>query len=399
MHVPIRPLADLDLAGRLAGHVDALVAIAPHRPPGSPANRRATEHVIDTLTAAGWPVETLPISATWWEPGPARLIVGGAAVPIDPPPFCRPGREAGPLVPVQTLDELEALDIPEGAVLVLAGDLAVPVFPRAFPFVTIPEQVRLLDALERCRPAAVLAVVAEARVHEPVFEDPDLPFAYATVAESAAGGFRAGAAVELIVGGRLATGGGVNVSAGVTSGRRAVVSAHVDSKVSTPGALDNGAGVAVLLALAEQGTDDLGPVELVFFNGEDHYAAPGEQAWLAARDLRETALVVNVDGAGLRGQAAAVSTLGAGPNLERLVAAGIADAPRLVPGVPWFESDHAVFAMQGIPSVAITSDGPFDELKRLAHAADDSPERLDPDVLASVVAFVRALLESTRAER
>jgi aminopeptidase YwaD len=302
-------------------------------------------------------------------------------------------------VPVQTLDELAALEIPEGAVLVLDGDLAVPVFPRAFPFVTIPEQVRLLDALERCRPAAVLAVVADARVHEPVFEDPDLPFAYATVAESAAGGFHAGAAAELIVAGRLATGGGVNVSAGVTRGRRAVVSAHLDSKVTTPGALDNAAGVAVLLALAEQDTDDLGPVELVFFNGEDHYAAPGEQAWLAARDLRETALVVNIDGAGWRGQAAAVSTLGAGPDLERLVAACMADEPRLVPGVPWFESDHAIFAMQGIPSVAITSDGPFDELKRLAHAADDSPDRLDPEVLASVVVFVRTLLGATRAER
>jgi hypothetical protein len=82
-------------------------------------------------------------------------------------------------------------------------------------------------------------------------------------------------AVRLVVESSIEPGDGVNVSAGATQGRRAVVSAHVDSKVTTNGALDNGGGVAVLLGLAERGLDRFRAVELVFFNGEDHYAAPG----------------------------------------------------------------------------------------------------------------------------
>jgi hypothetical protein len=50
-----------------------------------------------------------------------------------------------------------------------------------------------------------------------------------------------------------------------------------------------------------------------------------------------------------------------------------------------------VFAMRGIPAVAITSGAPFDLLKRRSHG-DDSPQDLDVDVLSGVTSFVRALL-------
>jgi hypothetical protein len=60
-------------------------------------------------------------------------------------------------------------------------------------------------------------------------------------------------------------------------------------------------------------------------------------------------------------------------------------------GPPWFESDHAMFAMRGIPAIAITSGAPFDLLKARSHA-DDSPADVDVGVLTSVASFIRAVL-------
>lgn len=381
----------MDLAARIETHLRTIVEECGHRPPGSPANRRATDYVWSVLRDAGLAVDAAPIRARWWLPGRAAITVGGVATPIEPPPFCRSADVAGPAVLAATVGDLDG--IADGAVIVLRGDLAQPVLPKAFPFVQFPEQVALIEALEAARPAAVLAVVPDDAA-QPVFEDPALAFPYASVGDTVGRGIAAGAAVRLEVEATIAEGDGVNLAAGTFSGRRTVVSAHVDSKIETAGALDNGAGVAVLLALAEGGLDDLGPVELALFNGEDHYAAPGEQAWLARRDLDEIDLVVNVDGPGLRGHLAAVSTLGAGPELDRAVKRALAATPGTMAGEPWFESDHAVFAMRGIPAIAITTAAPFDLLKRITHAPDDGPARIDPAVLADVARFIRSFLGS-----
>jgi aminopeptidase YwaD len=362
------------------------------RPPGTEANRRATTYAASVLEAAGLPVASLPFRARSWVPGPAALTVDGEPVAIDPPPFCPPASAAGAVVEARDDGELGALDAAPGSVIVLRDELAVPHFPKAFPFVQLPDQQARLARLEALRPAAVLAVVPDVAAHEPVFEDPDLPFPYATVRASVAAPLRPGAVARVVVGGRIDEGDGVNVSAGALRGPRAVVCAHIDSKVTTAGRLDNGGGAATLLALAEAGLDGLGPVELVLFNGEDHVAAPGEQAWLAAGGLDGVELVINVDGAGLRGHGSAVALLGGDASAAAGVTGAIAGVHSASEGPPWFESDHAVFAMQGIPAVAITSAATFDELKRRSHAADEPADVVDPGVLADVVAVIRGIL-------
>jgi aminopeptidase YwaD len=391
-------LADIGLADRIASHLSTLARLAPGRPPGSPANRAATDYVQRALAAGGVRVEALPFRASWWQPGNASLEVDGRSVLIEPPSFCRSADVRGASVQAAAPGDLQVLSAGRAPVILLRDELAMtPYFPKSFPFVAFPEQVEVIAALEALGPAAVIAIVDDERATEPIFEDPDLRFPYATIPASLGETIVAGAEVGLRVEASIEESDGVNVSAGVASRPRTVVCAHVDSKVTTPGLLDNGGGVAVLLALAEAGLEKLGPVELVFFNGEDHYAAPGEQAWLAARDLDEVELVVNVDGAGLVGHRCAVSTIGAPSDLEARVARLVGQLPGLELGSPWFESDHAVFAMRGIPTIAITSAGDVEALKRIAHAPDETLDRVDPRALADVVAFIGRLLRSGRS--
>lgn len=385
---------DKEVARRVRRHVDRLTSLAPYRPPGSPANRRATDYVQSVLAEAGVRVAALPFRATHWQPGRARLHVDGAVIEITPPPFAARADAQGRAVEAETAEQLGALGADARSVVILRGDLAAPYFPKAFPFVALDDQQAVLAALEKARPAAVIAVVADDARHEPVFEDPDLAFPYATVSTSEGVALRSGSTVRLEIESTLSVGEGVNVSAGTMAGHRRLVCAHIDSKATTPGALDNGGGVAVLLALAEGGLDGLGAVELVFFNGEDHYAAPGEQAWLAANAIEDIDLAINVDGAGLRGYGAAASAIGADARLDAALAHALASVSAVRPGPPWFESDHVVFAMRGIPTVAITTDGPFDLLKRLSHASDDQPDRIDEQQLADVVEVLRSLLKN-----
>ena len=105
------------------------------------------------------------------------------------------------------------------AVIVLRAQLAdEPYFPKAFPFASFAEQVEVIEALERRRPAAVLAVVPDGRASDPIFEDPDLAFPYATIPASIAEPLLPGSRIRLRVEAALAEGDAVNVSVGSTLG-------------------------------------------------------------------------------------------------------------------------------------------------------------------------------------
>jgi aminopeptidase YwaD len=381
------------LKSRIGAHVTALAEEIGPRPPGSPANRVATDYLRMVLGATGLEVSELPFSCRWWDPGPAAVQVGGAWIDVAPAPYSGPCDVRGQVRRIGDDAALAEAPIEPGRILVIHGDLVSdPYFPKAFPFLDQPEQRSRIDRLEHLQPAAVIAVGSTTRAI-PLLEDGDLDFPYAVVPRSLGDRMRDGREVGVRIGGELLDGEGVNVSARHgPPGPRLVLSAHVDSKVTGPGAFDNAGGVATLLALAEAGLPAGAAVELVFFNGEDHYQAPGEQAWLAATDLAEVGQIVNLDGAGVVGHGTAVSMLACPQDLEDRVRAAVARRPGWSIGPEWYESDHAIFAMRGIPSLAITSAGVHQLLTSVAHTERDTPRMVDPAILAGVAGFLEAWL-------
>jgi aminopeptidase YwaD len=260
----------------------------------------------------------------------------------------------------------------------------------------MPDEHReLIEALEALRPAAVIAA-SDRHASMPTFEDPELSFRSLTVPLDVAESLRSGEQIRIVFRGATLPGHGVTISARAGgASRRLVVSAHVDAKVTTPGAFDNAASVAAVLVLAETVTDDLGPVEFVFFNGEDHYDACGEVAWLAATDLTEVVGNVNLDGAGVAGRRTGITCLMCPPRAEDQVRDAIGRSGwTFMP--PWFESDHAIFAMRGIPAVAITSEDVHDLLLSVAHTPADTLDLVDMDTLAEIVDVLRDLLPDLR---
>jgi aminopeptidase YwaD len=386
------------IKSRIAAHVVALADEIGPRPAGSPANRLATDYLRMVLAATELEIRAQPFTCSWWEPGSATLRIGGAWVDAPPSPFSRPCDVHGRVTRLGTAAELAAVDgtLEPGRVIVLHGDLTAESYmPRGFPFLDLPEQRAILDRVEALAPAAVVAVVPVWRA-VPVLEDGGLGFPYLAVPTNIGDRLREHRDVGVRIGGAIHDGGGENVAARHgPDGPRTVLTAHVDTKVGTPGAFDNAGGVATLLALAEWGLPDGQPVEFVFFNGEDHFEAPGESAWLAATDLGEIRMAINLDGAGVVGHDTSVTPMACPDETARQVEAMVAERPGWTIGPEWYESDHAIFAMRGIPSLAITSQGAHD-LANVLHAERDTTRMVDPGILAGVDGFIADWLAATR---
>ncbi len=383
---------------RIAAHVTALAGEIGARPSGSPANQLATEYVRMVLTAAGLAVRELPFRCRWWEPGVASLQIGGAWVDVPPAPFSRPCDVRGRATRLATDADLRDAAFSPGRIVVINGDLtAESYFPKAFPFVSLPAQQERIARLEALRPAAVVAVIPASRAM-PVLEDGDLAFPYVIVPSGIGDRLREDRAVGVRIGGALHDGEGVNPSvSSAGAGPRTVLSAHIDTEVTSPGAFDNAGGVATLLAFAEGGLPQGPPIELVFFNGEEHYLAPGEQAWLAASDVAAVRQVVNLDGAGVVGHDTTVATMACPPDVVARVRSAVEDRRGWSMGPEWYESDHAIFAMRGIPSLAITSAGAHDVMTNVIHTERDTARLVDPAILAGIVEFLEHWLASDAA--
>jgi len=121
-------------------------------------------------------------------------------------------------------------------------------------------------------------------------------------------------------------------------GRRVVICAHIDAKPNTPGAIDNGTGVVVLLLLAELLQDYRGQmgVEIVALNGEDHYSAAGQNLYLQenAERLTDIVLAVNLDGAGYFEGLTEYSCYGCPAEIEGVIERVFSDYGELRQGDP-----------------------------------------------------------------
>ncbi|MBD3241961.1 MAG: M28 family peptidase, partial [Chitinivibrionales bacterium] len=238
----------------------------------------------------------------------------------------------------------------------------------------------------------------------PMIEDGDfaIPVVYTTDTLGEELAALAGSSVELVSDARRRPARGVNVVArrGCTDGPRIVVCAHIDTKIGTPGALDNAAGTTVLLLLAQRLRDYDGTptVEIVALNGEENYAVPGQMLYLERNRERMEQIVVavNLDALGLRGSATAFSLYECPDPLAATVRAAFGAQGGLVEGTPWPQGDHMVFAMNGRPAVALASDRLTHILQELAHTERDTPDLLDygtldtaADALAGLIAALR----------
>lgn len=381
----------------------------PNRRVGAEGNRIATAWFAEHLARQDFSVQTPEFACYDWENEGAHLLApDGEAFEVFSSPYSLGGSFLAPLAAAQTVDELADLEVGE-KILLLSGEIASEqLMPKEFPFYNPEHHQQIYALLEEKAPLAILTAtgrnpeLAGGMYPFPMIEDGDfdIPSAYLKDVEGERLAAFTGQEIALQIDSRRIPATGQNVIARKPAGERprVVLCAHIDAKDNTPGALDNGTGVVMLMLLAEllEGYAGTLQVELLAFNGEDHYSAQGHKEYLKAHlpEFGQIALAINTDVAGYVEGKSAYSLYGTSESVSGLVREAMAGYDSLEEGEQWYQSDHSVFIQQGRPAVAVTSEHFMRLSTEVTHTPKDDLDLVDYEKLVDVALALRDVIEA-----
>lgn len=379
-------------------HVERLAVHIGSRPIGSAANRTAADYLTGVFEGSGLSVEKQEIPCPDWVAEHTSLEFNGEQLEASANTFSPSCNISAETIPVCTLAELELESI-TGKVPVFYGDL-VQIELATKGGIYVPDRDRkIIELLEERKPAGIITVNPTLHARWRVIEDFDLDIPSVTV--SARSGLKLlknpGATVQMKIDARRSPSYTANVVGRLQGAiaERIVFCAHYDSKVDTPGAYDNAAGVGCLLTLAEvlSQKKHRHTLEWIAFTGEEG-AGLGDMEY--ARRARmdgdgfdQVTAAINIDGVGPFTGTTTVACFAASQAFESLVDEKIRSYPAVLKVDPWPASDHYIFYSNGAPSIALTSRG----LRDLFHTLSDTIEWISPEKLAESVQLVLDLVE------
>lgn len=357
------------LTEKVESHLQVLCSEIGERRVGSERNRKATAYAERVMKESGWRTVTTQLPVIDWKTEGATLTCNGESFEVFSSHYSLGCSVVGELVAINTVALLEQADVKDKIVLLYGEIASQQIAPKNFPFWNPEEHQHLIALLEQGKPAALVcaternSATAGGVYPFPLFEDGDfdIPSVYMKDTEGERLLAYTGQSVVLISRAERMFETAFNViarSSDRTKGR-IVITAHIDTKIGTPGAIDNGTGVAVVLALAELLKESPGkhPIELVIFNGEDYYGAPGQVKYVDQNAGRfgDILLNINIDGAGYCEGISCFSPFNLPDGVLDALHEVLWDAPELTEGLPWYQGDHSLFLQNGCPAIAVSS--------------------------------------------
>lgn len=402
--MPESPLID-----KCASYINTLCGKIPERCVGTQGNRDATSFFRKTLSSFnGWHTEASEFDAFDWKDNGAMLLSDGHSFLVHASPYSIGCDVKAELVSASNIAELEALNA-RGKIIILHGEITKEqLMPKNFVFYNPVEHQQIVSSLEKSGASALVcatgrnSAIAGGVYPFPLIEDGDfdIPSVYMTEEEGKELLRLVGKTAHLRSIAERIPGKGYNVTGkkGETQSERIVISAHIDAKKGTPGAIDNATGVAVLLLLAELLENYQGnmQIEIVAFNGEDYYAVPGQMKYIEENQNKINSIVmnINIDGAGYKTGDSAFSLFGLPSELDRIVHDIIRQYPGISEGAPWPQGDHSIFVQMGRPAVAVSSKWFVDnmESQTITHTKNDNPEIVDVSKLVEIAQALNTLI-------
>ncbi|NLO01936.1 MAG: M28 family peptidase [Bacteroidales bacterium] len=350
-------------------HLKTLCLDISDRSVGSRGNRHATEYFKNELMNNNWNIEETLLNVMDWKTDGATLQCGQTHYEVLSSPYSLGCSTQGQLVSVSNIFELENADLSDKIVLLHKEIAREQIMPKNFVFYNPEEHQRVISILENSDVKAIICAtghnpaLAGGAYPFPMFEDGDfnIPSVFMKDTEGEKLYNDRGKVVLLESKAERIPETAYNVT-GRKSGiakRRIVITAHIDAKKGTPGAIDNATGVTVMLLLSEMLKDYYGkyPVELVAFNGEDYYAASGQMKYIEQNEsnFSNIMLNINIDGAGYKIGESSFSLFELPDDIKSIVQKIIKNNPAIKEGLPWYQGDHSIFLHYGCPSIAVSS--------------------------------------------
>jgi len=389
-----------DIRARAMRHLEKLCVEIGSRPIGSPANRAAADYIRDSFGSSGCEVEEQPYACTAWEHTSTVLELFGERLTVVANAFSLPCDVTAPVVAASTIPELEAAPAC-GQILLLYGDLVCTPLSAKSWFLKGERDERIIQVLETLKPTALLAPPTATDYYGQWTEDGELDFAAATVPHDVALRLLrlSETPVHLCIKSRRMSSSASNLVArkAGSNDKRIILCAHFDTKINTPGALDNGSGEAVLLTLAEMLTPETRPftLEFVAFNGEE-YLPLGDDEYLrrAQGYFGNILAAINLDMVGPALGANSITAMSCTAEFEAQIRSLAAHYPGVVWAEPWPESNHSTFSMRGVPSIALSSVG----MRSVTHSRGDTIEHVSPAALIEAINLVKEIVASLQQD-
>ncbi|MBO0459742.1 M28 family peptidase [Enterococcus hulanensis] len=376
----------------VAGHMEKLCQEIGPRATGSAGNKLAVDYAAEKFRLLGFDVQLQEFPCMNWQNDGAELIVDGQTVEVEAAEYAMPCDVSGEMICVQTIQELQTADL-ANKICVMYGDLCKePIMPKSMVFWNPEEHQAIIRELEQKQPLAVITVSFLEEVAVPIIQDGDFTVPCGTVKGKFLPSLinKKNAALRLFNERRAAV--AANVIATYGQGKKLAYSAHIDTKPTTPGALDNGTGVATLLTLAEQLVETKlnHQLEFVLFNGEDYYSMPGEMTFMAQslNQPEEYEFAINVDGAGMQNSSISYSLYECSEQLTARLDTFSKAYPTVEKVEPWPMGDHMLFAGAGIPAAAITSTQIYLLMEAVMHTPKDNLSIVDFQRLEETVQYL-----------
>jgi len=375
------------------------------RPLGSEANRQASAYLAAEAQRMGYEVERLPFKCMRWDGRASFIERDDVRITVRPSPFSPGFDQWCEAVMVDSTQQLKRTRC-DGKLVFLRGTIAKePLMPRDFPFYFPDAHREIYALLDERKPAAIMAITgkhpASGLEPFPLIEDANFKIPSGYLDQASMDQIMSGKSkIRLMLDSRVFPETGEQVVAtkkavGESRGKIALF-AHMDTAYGTPGALDNAAGVAVLLAAMEKLKNYAGPYDLEFipFNGEDSSMVKGQLAYLEQhrKEMGDIRLGINLDAVGAKGSQAAVSTYNLDAERQAWLDEMMSGFERIERGPEWVEGDHSIFVFQGVPCLAVTSSNLREGVMAVSHTPADTLDGVERELLVETADFIAELV-------
>lgn len=386
---------------------ELLETIIKERPIASMANERVLDMMQTEAIQMGWNVISKSFVCTKWEKGRSSIEIGKHSYEIFPSPFSKAYKGNGDIIVIHSLEELENFNITEKIVFLKDNIAKESMQPKNFPFYYPDGHKHIIDLLEEKKPKAIIAVTGK---HEmcglnpfPMFEDGNFSIPSAYINELTANNIlNENGKVNLNIVSNNSSGKSRQIIIARKGRDRAagkiIICAHMDTKYGTPGAIDNAAGLLVLLKIMENLKDYTNSydIDIVPFNGEEYYEVKGQLEYLdyIKDDFDAIKLVINIDSPCHKDSNIAVSTYNMVEKLSAKLNAEMKKDRNVVMGEQWYAGDHSIFAFKGIPCIAVTSSDLFETVIQFMHTQRDTIDQISYDMINQTADFLTELIKS-----
>ncbi|HHV28127.1 M28 family metallopeptidase [Acetivibrio mesophilus] len=385
-----------------------LRSITQERPVGTSANNTVLDLIENEIYNLGYQIVFLPFSCLVWERDTSALRIDDISYEVFAGPFSNAFEGTAKIMVFDSLNALKKANC-KNNIIILTGDIASePLQPKNYPFFYPEEHESFITLLEEKNPKAIITATGKYSTNYPepfpLFEDGNflIPCAYISNTFIKELKQLEHQDVSLTLNSKNILVNTKQIIASKQSHKQSkgkiVICAHMDTKYNTPGALDNGTGVAVLIQIMHKLKDLICDydIDYVFFNSEEYFGATGELEYLEYIKHRQDKiqLVINIDSPCHFKSKTAISSYNANEKLIYVLESQVLNFDEIIIGEEWYSGNHTMFVFDGIPCIAVTSSNLFDTVSTLAHTPMDTLDHVSPHLITSTADFLAEFVKS-----